>query len=98
MPDIKLPEKSGEYKFILAELEGKTHFRFGRSSVYHDTILEEFKEETESEEVVIRGGGRFDIDTEKKTLRFFGKSKVFGRFDEEKLKNLDFGEFEITVE
>ncbi len=98
MPDIKFPEKSGEYKFILAELEGVTYFRFGRSSVYHDTILEEFKEETESEEVVTHGGGRFFIDTEKKTLRFFGESKAFGKFDEEKLKNLDFGEWEIKIE
>jgi hypothetical protein len=52
----------------------------------------------ESQDDVTHGGGRFFIDTEKKALRFFGQSKGFGRFDEDRLRALDFGDWEISIE
>jgi len=77
---IELPKKSGEYKFLLIEFEGRHYLRFGSIDSYHDQILERFKKETKAA-VKQCGGGRALIDHERKHIKFYGESKIFGPFD-----------------
>jgi len=93
---IILPKKSGTYKFVIVDFGGaESYIRFSDLKIgYHKDIVEKFLKEVHQMGIAIYtdhikvSGGRADIDLENKAMRFYDRSSVYGRFDEEKLSEI----------
>jgi len=114
-----LPEKSnGKFVQIRNQRQEYLVISPGEVAVYHANIVERFCKERgldgsydnarrrftiHDPAWLITGGGRCDIDTTKKRIRFYGESMAYGRFDsrgfKEKVLSLaEFANYRMTIE
>ncbi|CAF3508238.1 unnamed protein product [Rotaria sp. Silwood1] len=88
---VDIGSKSGKFKYILVQ-QGQKYILRGDSSLeYHDQIFEKLKQDMgdkASDELKVLGGGKVQVDFEKKQINVFGDSQSYGAADHAKAKSL----------
>ncbi|CAF1502381.1 unnamed protein product [Didymodactylos carnosus] len=90
LPLVNIGSKSGKFKYILAQFGRKYLIRADPTVDYHDKLLNKLEQEAggPSQDLSILGGGKIQVDFEKKSINLFGQSEAYGAADHTRSKTI----------
>ncbi|CAF2578754.1 unnamed protein product [Rotaria sp. Silwood2] len=90
LPIVNIGTKSGKFKYILAQLGQKYLIRGDPTLDYHEKIFKKLQDEAGGplNDLYILGGGKMQVDFEKKKINLFDQSEVYGAADHRKSKTI----------
>ncbi|CAF0770762.1 unnamed protein product [Adineta steineri] len=101
---VDIGSKSGKFKYILVQ-QGQKHLLRGDPNLeFHDKIFEKLKQDignNSSDELKVLGGGKVQVDFDKKQINVFGESQSYGAADHAKAKSLlqeKYPDFKISTD
>ncbi|CAF3832005.1 unnamed protein product [Rotaria magnacalcarata] len=82
LPIVNIGTKSGKFKYILAQL--------GQKYIVREKIFKQLQDEAggPKNDLYILGGGKMQVDFDKKKINLFDQSEVYGPADHKKSKTI----------
>ncbi|CAF3201427.1 unnamed protein product [Rotaria socialis] len=102
LPIVNIGTKSGKFKYILAQLGQKYIVRGDPKLDFHEKIFKQLQDEAggPKNDLYILGGGKMQVDFEKKKINLFDQSAVYGPADHRKSKTIlqeEYPDFTIVL-
>ncbi|CAF1087675.1 unnamed protein product [Adineta ricciae] len=90
LPLVNIGSKSGRFKYILAQLGQKYLVRGDSTLDYHEKIFKKLQDEAGGplNDLYILGGGKMQVDFEKKKINLFDQSEAYGPADHRRSKTV----------
>ncbi|UJR28428.1 hypothetical protein I4U23_009668 [Adineta vaga] len=89
LPLVNIGSKSGKFKYILAQLGQKYMIRGDPNLDYHEKIFQKLQIEAGApNDLYILGGGKMQVDFEKKKINLFDQSEAYGPADHRRSKTV----------
>ncbi|CAF1041106.1 unnamed protein product [Rotaria sp. Silwood1] len=83
---VDIGSKSGKFKYILVQ-QGQKYILRGDSNQIFEKLKHDMGDKA-SDELKVLGGGKVQVDFEKKQINVFGDSQSYGAADHAKAKSL----------